>query len=104
MGESWLEWNTVYPELNNVDICEGTECEETQATRPENFLRVQQSHYLISPHDKVESQWHGCLLGLCFLFMSESQILMDIESLGIIYMEGTIEFQNDPYSFKTASD
>lgn len=100
--DNWLDYNTVMPELNNVNPCDDTECEQAKAMRRANFLRIQQSHYLISPRDGIESPWQSCLFGQYNFVSNSSEILTDFENLEIIAMENTIEYQNDTYGLKTA--
>lgn len=99
--DSWVEWNTVFPELNNVNNCADTDCEEAKVTRRDNFLRIQQSHFLISPRDGAVSPYQSAHFGQYNYLTNASQILTEFESLEIIAMEDTIEYQNDTYGLQT---
>lgn len=98
---AWLEWNPYLPVINNVNICNDTDCEDAKARRKANFIRLQDSHFFISPRDGVIAPYQGSHFGQYNDVSEAIEIKTKFEDFEIINMENTTEYLNDTYGLQT---
>lgn len=98
----WTRTNTFLPVLNNINDCEAqAACLEQQRRRRRNFLRLHAAHFFASPDDGVVAPWQSSVLGQYSMVDSEEAIETSFQSLHVLDMTQTAEFQQDTYGLRS---
>ncbi|KAF1321040.1 Lysosomal thioesterase ppt2, partial [Globisporangium splendens] len=101
--DQWVASNPFFPVINNVNSCgsEDLNCTASQQRRRANYLKLENAHYFASPADGVLTPWQTSILGQYSTVSTVEEIETKFESIHIVGIKDTIEYQQDTYGLKT---
>lgn len=104
--ETWLASNPFLPMINNVNKCEPGDVQalEDKERRKRNFLKLKAAHFFASPGDGVAAPWQNSVFGRYSEVDSLDEIVTKFESLKMLDMRETEEYQGDTFGLKTLEE
>uniref|UniRef100_K3WY17 Lysosomal thioesterase PPT2 n=1 Tax=Globisporangium ultimum (strain ATCC 200006 / CBS 805.95 / DAOM BR144) TaxID=431595 RepID=K3WY17_GLOUD len=101
--DQWVASNPFFPVINNVNPCESVDlnCTANQQRRRANYLKLENAHYFASPADGVLTPWQTSILGQYSTVSTVEEIETKFESIHVLDIKDTIEYQQDTYGLKT---
>uniref|UniRef100_K3WY15 DUF676 domain-containing protein n=1 Tax=Globisporangium ultimum (strain ATCC 200006 / CBS 805.95 / DAOM BR144) TaxID=431595 RepID=K3WY15_GLOUD len=96
-----LTYNTFLSKFNNLTRASTDEEKQDQQRRRLNYLKLEEAHYLGSPEDGTIAPWQTAVLGHYSALDSVEDISTKFESLTVVDVKDTVEYQQDTYGLKS---